>query len=424
MRPHALGCSLALSLAGCVRASPPAAAPGAPESPGFELEGRPFCFVGSSNYYPIYKSESQVRDLFASAQSLGFKVMRVWGMLDRGSLDGSVPNVDGSGEKDGVYFQYWDPALGRPAFNDGASGLQRLDRVLAAAAAHDVKLIVVLTNNWREFGGIDQYVTWYGLRAHHEFFTEPGPREAYRAWLSHVIGRRNTVNGRLYAEDPTLFGWELANEPRCKNGGPLDSPDGWDSSVLTRWADEMSSHVKQLDPNHLVSVGDEGFLQQGGEHWAYRGNDGVDHAALTALSHVDFGTFHLYPEDWGTPPGFAERWISDHLRVGRELGKPSVLEEYGIKSKTERAGAYQRWNDLLLREGGSGALSWMLAGDGYPDYDGFAYYRGDATGKLLGGYATRYSSAPACSTEPTSSRPSTPFVRVRRPPRRVALGWL
>jgi mannan endo-1,4-beta-mannosidase len=197
----------------------------------------------------------------------------------------------------------------------------------------------------------------------------------------------------------------------------------------------MSSYLKSLDPNHLVSVGDEGFLDGGGEHWAYQAEGGVDHAALTALASVDFGTFHLYPEDWGTPPGFAESWILDHLQVARALGKPTILEEYGMKVERTpaqlgevtrgwpaRRDAYADWNDLMLKNGGNAALSWMLAGRDergarYPDYDGFAFYRDDATGKLLGEYGKGFASARACAGPQTpSSMPASPFVRVRRPP--------
>lgn len=28
-------------------------------------------------------------------------------------------------------------------------------------------------------------------------------------------GSRNSINGRLYKEDPTIFAWDLINEPRC-----------------------------------------------------------------------------------------------------------------------------------------------------------------------------------------------------------------
>jgi mannan endo-1,4-beta-mannosidase len=402
------------------------------DAAGFELEGQPFCFAGSNNYYPIYKPKPVVDELFASARALGLTVMRVWGMLDRGSLDGSVPDVDGEGHKQGVYFQYWDPAAGRPAYHEGENGLARLDYVLAAAAANDIKLIVVLVNNWRDFGGVAQYLTWYGRAQHHEFFTAPEVRRAYQDWVSHLIGRTNTVNGRKYRDDPTIVAWELANEPRCKGGGAFDRDSGWDTSTITTWAHEMSSFIKSLDPNHLVSVGDEGFLDWQGEHFAYRANDGVDHAALTALPHVDFGTFHLYPDEWGAEPGFGERWIEDHLAVARGLGKPTLLEEYGSKVTrsrgtlgSERDGLerrlqrYRSWNERVLALGGVGALPWMLsAGDAgqprYPDYDGFAFYGDDATGQLLARYAERYRTAPHCRPFAASGGERSAYVRVRR----------
>jgi mannan endo-1,4-beta-mannosidase len=400
----------------------------------FELEGKPFCFAGSNNYYPIFKPKPVVDDLFAAARALGLKVMRVWGMLERGSLDGSVPSVDGAGQKDGVYFQYWDADAHRPAYNDGPDGLVRLDYVAAAAAQHGIKLIVVLTNNWREFGGIDQYLLWYGRDKHHEFFTAPEVTQAYRDWVEHVITRKNSVTGVLYRDDPTIMAWELGNEPRCKNGSAFDSDNGWDKQTLSTWAGEMSAYVKSLDSNHLVSVGDEGFLDSGdvNAHFAYRAEGGVDHAALTALPNVDFGTFHLYPEDWRAPPQFAERWIFDHVALARALGKPTILEEYGARVTRapnnrgevsagwpERRAAYRRWNQVLRSSGGNAALSWMLAGrddDGarYPDYDGYAFYRDDATGQLLGGDAATYAAAPACAVQKPSSRPPSAFVRVRR----------
>jgi mannan endo-1,4-beta-mannosidase len=409
----------------------------------FEVDGKPFCFAGTNNYYPIFKPKPVVDDLFDAAKALNLKVMRVWGMLDIGSLDGSVPHVDGPGEKQGVYFQYWDPVAKRPAYNDGENGLQRLDYVLAAAAKNDIKIIVVLVNNWRAFGGIDQYLTWYGRNKHHEFFTAPEVKQAYRDWVKHVVTRTNTVTGRKYTEDPAVFAWELANEPRCKGGNAFDVATGWDKGTITDWAAEMSKYVKSLDPNHMVAVGDEGFLDGGGDHWTYKANDGVDHAALTALPHIDFGTFHLYPEDWGTPEKFGEQWIVDHLKVARELGKPTILEEYGLKvNRTqgnlgdisegwiERRDTYGRWNQIMLKRGGNAALPWMLAGidedkPRYPDYDKFVFYRDDETGKLIGDYAQRFLTAPACQVHASgASSAASPFVRVRKPPERVALGWI
>lgn len=46
----------------------------------------------------------------------------------------------------------------------------------------------------------------------------------------------------------------------------------------------------------MVSVGDEGFFNEAGNsNFLYQGIFGVDSAALTNISTIDFGTFHLYP---------------------------------------------------------------------------------------------------------------------------------
>jgi mannan endo-1,4-beta-mannosidase len=357
---------------------------------------------------------------------------------------GSVPNVDpGGGDKEGVYFQYWDSAKNAPAYNDGANGLERLDYVLAKANDLGLKIIVVLVNNWRAFGGVDQYLTWYNRKQHDEFFTAPEVKAAYQRWVEHVALRTNTLNGRVYKNDPTIFAWELANEPRATGGAAFDRGTGWDAHTITAWADEMSRFIKSIDQQHLVSVGDEGFLNDGGEHWAYQAKDGVDHRALTALPAVDFGTFHLYPGHWGTTPEWGDRWIVDHLRVARELQKPTLLEEFGMKVERaddklgpvvaggpERERAYTRWNDLLLERGGTGSLPWMLAGidEGpgnprYPDYDGFAFYRDDATGRLIRNVAQKFGRAPACAEQAPSTSAPSPFVRVRRAPESTAFGW-
>jgi mannan endo-1,4-beta-mannosidase len=207
----------------------------------------------------------------------------------------------------------------------------------------------------------------------------------------------------------------------------------------------MSAYIKSLDPNHMVAVGDEGFLNGGGEHWAYAANDGVDHEALTAVPTIDFGTFHLYPEHWNTTLEWGQKWIVDHLRVARRLGKPTILEEYGIQvgrdahgnivqGLDERLHYYRLWNEAMLMNGGNGAMPWILsgidvAGGVYEDYDRFTLYRGDETATLLSEYARRFTfEAPACvSAEGPSAEPPSPFVRVRgadkRSVARVGFGW-
>jgi len=413
----------------------------------FELNDKPFCFVGANNYYLAYKPHKMVDDVLLSAKSMGLPVVRIWAFIDVGSLDGKVSATDsdgaGDGKKDGVYFQYWDPALRRPAYNEGDSGLVHLDYALAKASELGVKVILVLTNNWSNFGGMDQYLKWYGRTKHHEFYTAPDVKQAYKNWIAHLIGRKNTITGNAYRDDPAIFSWELANEPRCKGSG-AGSP-GWTTSTIPTWTDEVSRYIKSLDPNHMISVGDEGFLNGGGDHWAYKANDGVDHEAITAVPGVDFGTYHMYPEDWGASLDWGKRWIIDHERVARRLGKPTVLEEYGVKVLRDEQGAitggldnrltyYTRWNATVLSRGGNASMAWMLAGieqagGVYRDYDHYNFYRGEQTADLLAQYATAFSTAaPACLSGQEhgggGGAPS-PFVRVQHAGREqlASSGW-
>lgn len=428
--------ALALALAsGCVASEPRGAKSAADlraRPPSFEVDGTPLCFVGANNYYVTYKPRPMVDDVLLSARDMGMKVLRIWGFIDRGSLDGQVQNIDGAGSKDGVYFQAWDPSAHHAVYNDGADGLARLDYAVARAGELGLKLVIVLTNNWHEFGGMDQYLAWYGLHEHRAFYTDAAVAQSYRDWALHLVTHVSSITHRSYRDEPAIFGWELGNEPRAGNGVP--------AAMLTAWAADMSAYVKSIDPNHLVAVGDEGFLNGGGEHWTYRASEGVDHRALTALPAVDYGTFHLYPETWGTTSSWADRWIEDHAQIARELDKPDVLEEYGervardaegriIQGRDRRLSLYRRWNEQVLRAGGSAAMFWLLAGNTengsrYPDYDQFTVYRGDESGSLLSEIARRFaSSAPACRPAGVSGGEASPFVRVRRAPRATALGF-
>src|SRR3954471_9261395 len=143
------------------------------------LDGKQFRFAGSNNYYLMYKSPLMVDDVFADAAAAGFTVLRTWGFLDIGNQDGSNSL---RGKADGIYFQYWDGDS--PAYNDGPDGLQKLDYVLASARAHGIRLIIPLTNNWNDFGGMDQYVRWAGGGFHDDFYRNPVIRGWYQDWIS------------------------------------------------------------------------------------------------------------------------------------------------------------------------------------------------------------------------------------------------
>ena len=389
----------------------------------FTLNGSPYYFGGTNNYYLTYKSNAMVDDVLEDAAAMDLRVIRLWGFIDRGSLDGSVPNVDGPGHKDDVYFQYWDPATGKPAYNDGPDGLERLDYVLAKADELGLRLTIVLTNNWKEFGGMDQYVTWYDLPYHDQFYTDVRVKQAYKDWAKHLINRTNSITGVRYRDDPNIFAWELANEPRCGNGNKPTSGN-CTTETLTDWTDEMSTYIKQLDPNHMVAVGDEGFFNRSGESdWTYNGSEGVDHEALLSLPNIDFGTYHLYPDHWGKTPTWGTQWIEDHIDAAKAIGKPTILEEFGIHDKSTRDGIYQTWIDTVYQQDGGGWMFWILSGiqDGgglYPDYDGFTVYYPSDTATLLANAAQqmKQKNAGAPTSTPAPPTATTPPTTPTLPP--------
>ncbi len=408
----------------------------------FEVDGKPFCFQGTNNYYLNFKNRDMVNDVFARAKRLGLGVMRMWAYIDRGSLDNTVPPNDPGdrkdGTKEGYYTQYWDTATQRPAYNDGATGLEMVDYALHAAREAGIKVILVLTNNWKDFGGMDQYLIWYGLNKHWQFYTDERVRTAFKNWASHIINHKNTIDGMLYRDDPAIFAWELANEPRTRNYTRFDAAEGWDLTMIPRWADEMSQAIHAIDPNHMVAVGDEGQFAEGKKHDFYSGKDGVDHKALLAVKGIDFGTFHQYPETWGTGVKWSYDWVHDHIKAAFAAKKPTVMEEYGIIVKRDpgkgldpgkpnygedkRLLTYQRWNDMLLQEGGAGSMFWLLVGkmengDIYPDYDHFTVYEGEKSGDLIKQYAAKFATeARACLLAPPATGAPSPFARVRHLP--------
>lgn len=399
----------------------------------FILDGKPFCFSGTNNYYLPWKSTKMCDDVLVTAKEMNLTVMRTWGNQERGSLDGSMPNTDGDGTKEGVYYQYWDAENQRPAYNDDPkTGLGRLDYVLHKSRELGIKVILTLTNNWQDTGGMDQYVKWYGGKCHHEFFTDARIRGAFKDWAKHLIEHVNVIDGVPYREDPAIFAWELANEPRMINYAKFDCPaeDGWDKTTMVTWADDMSAYIKSLDPNHMVAVGDEGFLNTGG-HWLFEATDGVDHEAVSAVKNIDFATFHVYPDNWQTGLKVLQRFIQENLDSARKIGKPTVLEEYGVVIKRNekaeiisgferREISYRNWNELAMRGGAAGSMFWILSGYDdqlgiYPDHDNYTLYKGDRTHQLMAPYFKRFATeAQACRGADQNLGEPSPFVKATR----------
>jgi len=73
---------------------------------------------------------------------------------------------------------------------------------------------------------------------------------------------------------------------------------------LQRWIEEMSAFLKGVDPNHMVTIGQEGFYGPGdaaelvnpGTGWATI--TGQNFTANHAPAAIDFAAIHLWPDNW------------------------------------------------------------------------------------------------------------------------------
>lgn len=313
-----------------------------------------------------------VDQLFDTAAANGFHVVRMWGFDDVYS-----PTY--------LYFQYWGGSS--PQYNDGSDGLQHLDYAVYSAKQRGIRVIIPFVNNWKDYGGIPQYIQWRGASHHDDFYTDNTIIQWYKNYVSHVLNRVNIYTNVAYKDEAAILGWELANEPRC-SGETYSNSGSCTPQTIANWISNVASFIKSIDGNHLLGVGDEGFYSGGdSSDWTANGSEG-DCQLYASQPGIDYVSYHLYPDSWGKDSSWGTSYINTHLDIGRNIGKPAVLGEYGLRDKSQRDNVYTQWTQAVQNGGGQGDLFWMLAsyqddGNLYPDYDGFTVYCPSSTCSLL-----------------------------------------
>lgn len=232
----------------------------------FNIDGTTKYYAGTNSYWiGFLTNNADIDKALDDIRASGLKILRVWGFND-------VTSIPGSGT---VYYQYLSSS--GSTINTGANGLQRLDYVVSSAESRGIKLIINFVNNWADYGGIDAYVRVFG-GTHQTWYTNSAAQAQYQKYIAAVVGR--------YKSSSAIFAWELANESRC---------NGCDTSVIYKWATTTSAYIKSLDPNHMVTLGDEGMGLAGDGSYPYQYSEGVDFVKNLGISTLDFGTLHLYP---------------------------------------------------------------------------------------------------------------------------------
>ena len=251
-------------------------------------------------------------------------------------------------------------------------------------------MVLALVNNWADYGGMDRWTLWrFGSVDHDKFYTDAVIKGWYKDLVQALVNRTNTVNGRLYRDDPTIFAWELTNEARSSAGA---------AASLNSWMGEMSAFIKSVDPNHMVTTGIEGWY---GPAYAGRNTDswmsaeGQDFISNHQHATIDFATCHIWPDNWGWNPigntqsalskakTYLQRRLADADSI---LQKPLLCEEFGIPRDNRGRGInggpttirdlfyqqvfYGLCQDSALTGGACGGVTnWLILSDSYSPYD-------------------------------------------------------
>ncbi|KAI4286380.1 MAG: hypothetical protein L6R35_004364 [Caloplaca aegaea] len=333
------------------------------------VNGRLFRIDDKIQYFagliPYHASDGLVDS--SQMAATGYKVTRVWGF-------GTINNPSASYD---VYYQVLN-STGQYFNYNPSNGIARLDYAVAAAEKYGIKIILVLLNNWDALGGINTYTNVYG-GTHNGFYTNAAAQAAYKNYIKFIVTR--------YKHSTAVFSWELCNEPRCP---------GCDTAIITKWAADTSAYIKSLDATHLVSLGDDGwfgpasssYLPNNDGSYAYSGYEGVDFEKNLAIRTLDFGTVHMYPDQWGYNYSWGSTWIAQHNAVGKKLGKPVLLEEYAVPDGVDRVAIARPWQETVLHKTSiAGDLMWQF-GTQFPSgtkpLDHYAVYWDTSDLRVLG----------------------------------------
>ena len=300
----------------------------------FVSENYPSYYIGTNFWYgAILGSEGQWGDRARLAseldtlKSLGITNLRV--LVGGDGPDGVPTRVEPTLQKEpGVY-------------NDTV--FRGLDYLLSEMAKREMKAVLYINNSWEWSGGYGMYLEWAGAgkavipaeagypaytESVSRFITNEKAKELFAAHVRHVVSRTNTVTGQPYKDDPTIFSWQIGNEPRCFS----DDAAVQDAFVDFMWS--TASLIKSLDPNHMVSSGSEG-------KWGCEGSMDL-YERIHSCPDIDYMNIHIWPYNWSwvrentlseklsAAIDSTDAYIDEHLALAAKYGKPVVLEEFGF----------------------------------------------------------------------------------------------
>ncbi|KAL6329915.1 hypothetical protein AAG906_039830 [Vitis piasezkii] len=356
----------------------------------FMVDGKVFYINGWNSYWLMDQavdeySKPRVRAMLQAGAKMGLTVCRTWAF------------------NDGAYHAL---QISPGRFDERV--FKALDHVIAEARKQGVRLLLTLVNNLQAYGGKTQYVNWawqegIGLSSSNDsFFFDPSIRIYFKNYVKAVLTRKNSITGIEYRNDPTIFGWELINEPRCMSDASGDT--------LQDWLEEMSAYVKSIDKKHLLTIGLEGFygpnspkrLTVNPAEWA--ATLGADFIRNSKISTIDFASAHIYPDHWFHGQEFeaelkyVSKWMLSHIEDGdKELKKPVMFTEFGFSTDnknfhpSKRDRFFKTVFDVMYQSArkngaGAGSFVWQFLVGGMEEYNddfGIVPWERPATYRLI-----------------------------------------
>ena len=302
------------------------------ENNHFVVNDKPYYFVGTNFWYgAILGSTGLGGDRVRLVKELDF--MKGNGLVNLRVLIGS-DGTNGVASKVEPTLQI-KPGIYNDTIFDG------LDFLMSELGKRNMKAVLFFTNSWEWSGGYSQYLNWAGKGknpvpsvdgwpAYMEYVKQyAGCKECeqlLKNHIKHIVSRTNRYSKKKYTEDPAIFSWQIGNEPRAFSD--TNKP------LFVAWLKDISSYIKSLDKNHLVSIGSEG-------QWGCEMDMGL-FKQIHSDPNIDYLTMHIWPKNWswldvknmnGTLQNSIDKtaeYINNHMAVARELSKPIVLEEFGF----------------------------------------------------------------------------------------------
>ena len=339
--------------------------------------GVKFYFAGNNTYYAgLISDRSQQDNIFLQNKNKGVKVMRIWAFNN--GTSGSI-----------------QPSLG--TYNETA--LRNLDYAVKKAADNGIKLSLPFVNYWPDYNGMQWYVNQkLGSGTIIKFYTDSGVKQAYKNYINMLVNRTNYYTGVKYRDYPAIFSWELGNEPR--------NPEDQTGNTLYNWVNEMAAYIKSLDPNHLLTTGEEGFKVNDDIMDKFE-KSGVDFVRNIGNANIDYATIHLYPDNWQVTLEQIDAMINDRTAIARGIGKPIVMAEYGRKA-SDRDTVFTRWHNLGTNSTNDmdGFMPWQMEVSPWDGNYGFTFTSSTAT--LIANLAALQNSKCVGSGTPTPTPTAGP----------------